>query len=40
MSLYDFKLFTDCPTGTSGPSVAEPWLAVELAGGGFSLGFG
>jgi hypothetical protein len=40
LSLYDSELFTDCPTGTFGPSVAEPWLAVELAGGGSDLSFG
>jgi hypothetical protein len=40
LSLYDFELFTDCPSGTFGLSAAESWLAVELAGGGSSLGFG
>jgi hypothetical protein len=40
LSLYDFELFTDCPSGTFGLSAAEPWLAVELAGGASCLGFG
>jgi hypothetical protein len=29
----------DCPTWAFGLSAAEPWLTVELAGGGSGLGF-
>jgi hypothetical protein len=40
LSLYDFELFTDCPSETFGLSTAELWLAVELADSGSGLGFG
>jgi hypothetical protein len=40
-SSLDVLIFiTDCPTWTLRLSAAEPWLTVELAGGGSDLGFG